>query len=91
MNIAITPVESNRLAGIGYDAETKTLAVKFPPNRTNPNGSTYHYSGVSPEFYAEFQAAESKGSFFEKRVRGGGFKYERQPDEQPADETAKAE
>lgn len=70
MPIALTPVKSTRVEAIGYEAETQTLAIKFPPSRSAPEGSTYHYADVSPETAAAFVAAESPGKFFETDIRG---------------------
>ena len=57
-HIPMNPVKSTQVESIGYDAASKTLAVKFI--RTP---STYRYHDVSPEKFAELQNAESVGSF----------------------------
>lgn len=75
--IAIIACESSQISGFGYDAESRTLAVQFPGRGVTP-GSTYHYANVPPEVFAEFQAAESKGTFFGKNIRGK-YDYEKQP------------
>lgn len=61
--IKTNPVESNNLAAIGYDAESKTLQVDFK------NGKRFQYPNVEPELFAEFQAAESVGKFFAARIK----------------------
>lgn len=72
--IATNAVESSQLAAIGYDPASHTLQVDF---KDNPN-TVYQYPNVSPGFAAEFEAAESKGSFFYARVKGLAFhKFER--------------
>ena len=48
LNIEMQPVKSTQLAAIGYDAETKTLAIRF----AHGIGSMYHYPDVDPETFA---------------------------------------
>lgn len=69
-DIKMSACESTQISEYGYDETTKTLAIKF-----KHGGSVYHYDDVSPELYAEFNAAESKGSFFGKRIKNGGFNF----------------
>lgn len=75
--ISLIAVESSQISAVGYDTNSRTLAVQFPGRGATP-GSVYHYSNVPPEVFAEFQAAESKGTFFGKNIRGK-FDYEKQP------------
>lgn len=72
-DIAITPVKSLQLAGIGHDPATNTLAVKFS------NGGIYHYEGVTAKDYAAFLGAKSHGSHFGTAIRGK-FKHTKLPD-----------
>lgn len=65
--IPVTPVESSQIAAIGYDAGTSTLAIQFPAK--SGAGSVYHYANFEAERYADFLAAESKGSFFGKYIK----------------------
>lgn len=67
--IPMTPVVSNQIAAIGYDAATSTLAVTF----TRGAGAIYHYPGVSRETYDAFMAAESKGTFFGQHIKNLPF------------------
>lgn len=67
--IAMTPVESNQVAAVGYDAARKTLAVTF----TRGLGSIYHYPNVEPQVHTDFMAAESKGKFFDERIKSLPF------------------
>lgn len=69
-DIKMCACDSSQIAEHGYDDATKTLAIKF-----KHGGSVYHYDDVSPELYAEFSEAESKGSFFGKRIKSGGFNF----------------
>lgn len=57
--IALTPVQSNRITAIGYDSTTTTLAVTFKYGK-----AIYHYPNVKPDVYEAFMQAESKGKFF---------------------------
>lgn len=67
--IPMTPVVSNQIAAIGYDAGTQTLAVTF----TRGPGHIYQYPNVSPETYEAFMAAESKGNFFGQHIKNLPF------------------
>ena len=75
--IPMKPVTTNQVAAIGYDGETKTLAVTF----TRGTGAIYHYPDVEPELYAEFIGAESIGSFFGQHIKQRPFKKFRAPEE----------
>lgn len=66
--IAMDSVKSSQVAAIGHDAATNTLAIQFPPNRKGVS-SVYHYANFTAEQFAEFQAAESKGSHFGKFIK----------------------
>ncbi len=70
--IARTPVTSKSIQGIGYDPETRTLAVHFS------SGALYHYADVPPEVHAELTGAKSIGQHFHAKVRTAGFSAERQ-------------
>lgn len=59
----ITPVVSSNMAGYHYDAAAQVLTVKFA------NGNYYAYSGVPASVAEDFEAAESKGSFFARQIR----------------------
>lgn len=54
---------SSQIETMGYDAETKTLAVKFK------SGGEYHYTGVPPEKFEELRSAKSKGKFLHAKVK----------------------
>ena len=57
------PVTSEAIAQIEYDPPTRTLFVRFT------SGEWYGYVDVPPSEYAAFEAAESKGRFFQDRIR----------------------
>lgn len=84
--IPMTPVQSNQVGAIGYDPATSTLAVSFARGA----GAIYHYPDVSPELYAEFMAAESKGTFFGKRVKALPFDKFSAPKPEPEADPANA-
>lgn len=62
-------VDSTVIASIGYDARSRELEVVF-----RQSGDVYRYSRVSVAEYAEFMAAESKGSYLNQV-----FKLKRHP------------
>ncbi|NDZ11528.1 KTSC domain-containing protein [Variovorax sp. WS11] len=70
IEIPMTSVESHQVAAIGYDPESKTLAVTF----TRGPGHIYQYPGVEPEVHAAFIAAESIGKYFGEHIKPLPFK-----------------
>jgi predicted XRE-type DNA-binding protein len=64
------PAVSSAIAAIGYQAAEKTLEIEFV------SGEAYRYFKVPESTYKAFHKAESKGTFFQDRVRGG-FPYVR--------------
>ncbi len=76
--IALEPVESNQVGAIGYDAETKTLAVQFRRGAR----AIYHYAGVEPETFAAFKGAESIGGYFAANLKA--LPFEKFPAEEVA-------
>jgi hypothetical protein len=62
--IAIQSVKSSNIAGLGYDAVSKTLEVHFN------SGAKHRFADVPPHLFTEFLQSDSKGSFFHQRVRG---------------------
>jgi hypothetical protein len=56
-------IESSSLRSIGYDRTTHTLEIEFR------NGRVYRYAGVPDSVWFELRHAESKGKFFQERVR----------------------
>jgi hypothetical protein len=59
------PVASSNLESVGYDPDTKTLAVKF-------KGSDHHYeySGVEPHHHDNLRAAQSPGGYLNGQIKG---------------------
>jgi len=60
-------VESSVIDEVGYDEATQALTLKFD------SGETYEYKAVPKAVYDELMAAESKGQYFQKNIKG---KYE---------------
>lgn len=67
--IPMTPVQSNQVAAVGYDAARKTLALTF----TRGPGHIYHYPNVEPKTHADMMAAESLGTFFGQHIKALPF------------------
>ena len=63
---------STVIAAITYNADRRTLTIVYRGNR-----GTYRYYDVSPEEYAEFRAAPSKGAFLNHVFKGRQHPYER--------------
>lgn len=70
MTAALKPVTSSLIAAHGYDLATRTLAIRFKPNKSNPEGAVYHYADVAPEAAEAFDKAESVGKHFGEHIRG---------------------
>jgi len=57
-------VDSSAILRIDYEADTRELAVTF-----RASGRRYIYFDFPPKEYAAFLAADSKGGFFNARVK----------------------
>ena len=68
--IPMTPVQSNQIVAVGYDAARKTLALTF----TRGPGHVYHYPGVTKKTHDDMMAAESIGTFFGQHIKPLPFK-----------------
>lgn len=66
-----TPVQSSLLASASYQAEKSVLDLKF-----RRGGITYRYFSVSFDLYTHLLNVESKGSYFNRHIRGR-FPYQR--------------
>lgn len=58
----MVPVASSALAEVGYDADSRTLFIRFRA------GGLYAYLDVPPEDAAGLMQAPSKGGFFQARI-----------------------
>lgn len=68
------PVVSSQISAVGYDAETQVLEVEFKNAGGKPN-SVYQYANFPPEKWAEFQKAESVGSYFYRNIKNNPSVY----------------
>jgi hypothetical protein len=68
MQIELIPIQSSRIAAIGHDSDSFTLAIKFPPTKKAPAGKIYHYPNVSEEMFDDFKNAESVGIYFGQQI-----------------------
>ena len=55
-------VDSTAIAAIDYDAAQRLLEVRFV------SGGTYRYRDVEPDVAQDFEAADSKGRFFQAHI-----------------------
>lgn len=62
------PLDSSALASAGYDADSRTLFIRFR------EGGIYAYLDVPPGIVGELKAAASKGAFFRTRI-DPAFRY----------------
>lgn len=58
-------VDSSALSAVGYDVDSKTLAVRF-----NSSGKLWHYIGVTPNDYQALMKSDSIGRAFSKDIKG---------------------
>ena len=66
--IALTPVQSSKVAAIGHDPVSNTLAVQFSARGDKP-GSVYHYANFTAEDFEKFRTAESLGKHFGAHIQ----------------------
>jgi len=72
--IAMDEIVSSQIHGIGHDAPTSTLAIRFRTKDGSP-AALYHYENVTAEEFAAFKGAESIGSHFYKNIKPNKEKY----------------
>lgn len=65
--IPLTDVESSNIQAIGYDRKIQTLRVAFQDQSGVPR--VYDYPLVPESEYNRLMEAESKGKFFNSRVK----------------------
>jgi len=66
----INTVASTTIATVAYDEASEVLQLEFR------NHAVYHYFGVPVEAYLALLGAPSKGSYFNRVIRGA-FRYRR--------------
>ncbi len=69
--IKMVPVQSSQIHSVGYEALSRTLAVRFK------NGGLYWYSNVPQEVAAGLHSAESKGAYIREKIKLAEYAYER--------------
>lgn len=57
-------VDSSNIEAIGYDQAARELHVRFL------HGDMYAYHGVPEDIYDELMAAQSKGSYLNRVIKG---------------------
>ena len=62
--MTLEPVSSSNLEAVGYDSPSATLAVRFK------GGRTYQYFDVPERIYDDLRAAESKGGYLNRAIKG---------------------
>ena len=65
VDIELQPVQSSFLDKVGYDAESQTLAIQM-----NHSSDVYYYKAVPQSLYDALLAADSKGAFYVKNIKG---------------------
>lgn len=63
------PVVSSNIKSIGYSPTFQRLEVRFS------TGALYEYEEVPQSVYESLLNAESKGSYFNRTIRKGGYRY----------------
>ena len=70
-DIEMQSVKSSLLDKVGYDPEAKVLAVQM-----NYSSDVYLYQNVPQDIFDDLLAADSKGAFYVKKIKGQ-YKTER--------------
>ena len=68
--LVVVAVESSTIASVGYDLTQGLLQLEFCSR------AVYHYYGVPARVYEALLEAPSKGSYFNRAIRGS-FPYRR--------------
>ncbi|KAA6459603.1 KTSC domain-containing protein [Acidobacteria bacterium AB60] len=73
--VELKPVQSSRIAAIGYDAEGFAMYVKFPPTKAAPTGKVFRYENVSEEIFDDIVNAKSIGTEFNRVIVQNADKF----------------
>lgn len=70
-SIEMIDVESSNINAVGYDPDSRTLAIRFWKGRGDSKtiGDTYHYPGVPQDIYDALKDADSVGKYFHRHIR----------------------
>lgn len=74
-SIELKPVTSSKIAAIGHDPDTNTLAIKFPDRPGGIPGPVYHYANFTRDDYVRFASAASLGSHFIRFIKPATDKH----------------
>jgi len=66
----IPVANSSQILSIGYDPSILRLEIEFKPFAGQTSSSVYIYDNVAAETYTELMRAPSKGSYFQKYIKG---------------------
>lgn len=69
MPTTMQDVKSSQLAAIGYEADTKTMRIRFAPKKSGALGPLYDYANVPAEVHEALLAAPSAGSYFIREIK----------------------
>lgn len=58
------PVRSSAISAVGYNPDTQQLRIKFK------DGGTYNFCRVPPSIADGFLTSSSKGSYYDRHIRG---------------------
>ncbi len=61
----IQTVESSLIGKVGYDSDTQQLSIQMVNS-----SDVYYYTGVPADIYEGLMAAESKGTYYVKHIKG---------------------
>lgn len=73
--IAMDEVDSSQIHSLGYDADSKTLAIRFRDRASDAPAALYHYANVPIEEFSAFRDAASIGAYFGKHIKPYDKKY----------------
>lgn len=65
IKVNMIPVRSSAIDAIGYDADSKQMAIKF-----NNNPIAYTFYNVPFQVFNELMAAPSKGAYYHRYIEG---------------------
>lgn len=66
-----TVVHSSSIRALGFSEDGNVLEVEFQ------TGTVYEYEGVPRAIYDALLGAASKGQYFDRAVRKGGYRFRR--------------
>ena len=64
-------VISSNISSIGYEENSSMLEIQFQ------NGGVYQYFNVSKSLFSRLMNATSHGTFFDRYIKKGGFRFKK--------------